>query len=99
MYNFLMRFEWNAEKNKFLKHERGISFEEVVLCLSYGNLWKIIDHPNPDKYPNQVIYYVLVGQYVCLVPCILEKDYIFLKTIIPSRKATKEYQQEMENRS
>ena len=92
-----MRYEWNSEKNKLLKRQRGISFEEVVICLSLGNLWKISDHPNPQKYPNQMIYFVVVGQYVCIVPCVQEEDYIFLKTIIPSRKATKDYQKEMES--
>ncbi len=54
------------------------------------------DHPNQEKYPNQRIYFVVVDEYVYLVPHIVEKDFIFLKTVIPSRKATKDYLKEKE---
>jgi len=51
----------------------------------------IYDHPNAKKYPNQKISVVLIEDYAYLVPCVEDKDQIFLKTIIPSRKATKQY--------
>ena len=86
-----MRYEWNPEKNEWLKKERGISFEEIVFHLSQGDIWKIADHPNQKKYPNQKLYFVNVEEYIFIVPHIIEDDYIFLKTIIPSRKATKDF--------
>lgn len=89
-----MKYEWNAEKNEWLKKERKISFEEVIFHLSQGDIWKVADHPDNKKYPGQEIYFVIIDDYIYLVPHIVSEDNIFLKTIIPSRKATKDYQRE-----
>ena len=97
MYNVFMKYEWNPEKNEELKRKRNISFEQVIFHLSQGDLWQTSDHSDQKKYPGQKIYFVIVEGYICLVPYVKEKDYIFLKTIIPSRKATKDYQKEMED--
>jgi len=86
-----MRYEWNPEKNEILKKERGISFEQIVFHLSQGDIWKIADHPDRKKYPGQRIYFVIVENYIFMVPFVVESEYVFLKTIIPSRKATKDY--------
>ena len=91
-----MRYEWDPEKNKWLKRERNISFEQIIFHLSKGDVWKIVDHPDQTNYPGQKIYFVVIEDYVYLVPHIVEKKYIFLKTIIPSRKATKLYKEEQE---
>ncbi len=91
-----MKFEWDPEKNERLKRERNISFEKIIFHLSQGDVWKIADHPDPKNYPCQKIYFVIVEDYIYLVPHVVEKEYIFLKTIIPSRKATKMYQSEQE---
>lgn len=92
-----MKIEWNPEKNEWLKKEGNISFEQIIFHLSKGNIWKISDHPDQIMYPGQKIYFVLVEDYVFLVPHIIEKNYIFLKTIVPSRKATKLYKEETES--
>ena len=92
-----MKFEWNPEKNEWLKKERNISFEQIIFHLSKGNIWKTSDHPDQIKYPGQKIYFVLIENYVFLVPHLIEKEYIFLKTIVPSRKATKLYKEETES--
>ena len=84
-------YSWNPEKNEWLQKERGISFEEVVLNIQLGNEVAIYDHPNARKYPNQKISVVIIEDYAWLVPFVEDKDTIFLKTIIPSRKATKQY--------
>jgi len=86
-----MRFEWDSKKNEWLKAERSISFEKIIFHLARGDVWKIADHPDQKNYPGQRIYFVIVEGYAYLVPHIVEKDYIFLKTIIPNRKATREY--------
>ena len=91
-----MRFEWNPEKNEWLKKERNISFEQVIFHLSQGDVWKIADHPDQTNYPGQKIYFVIIEDYIYMVPHVIEKKYIFLKTIIPSRKATKMYKDEQE---
>ena len=84
-------FRWNPEKNEALKAERGISFESVVVAIESGGLLDILAHPNQAKYPRQRILVVTADGYVYLVPFLEEKDCFFLKTIIPSRKATKNY--------
>ena len=84
-------FRWNPQKNELLKADRGISFEDVVLAIESGGLLDVVEHPNSKRYPNQGVYVVAVASYVYLVPHIEEPEYIFLKTIIPSRKATRDY--------
>ena len=86
-----MRYEWDPDKNERLKRDRNISFEDIVFHLSEGDIWKVSDHPNQTDYPGQRIYFVIVEGYIYMVPHVVEKDYVFLKTIIPSRKATKDY--------
>jgi uncharacterized DUF497 family protein len=84
-------FRWNQEKNNALMLERGISFETVVVAIESGGLLDILSHPNPLKYPNQRIFVVTADHYVYLVPYVDEDEYVFLKTVIPSRKATRDY--------
>ena len=84
-------FRWNHEKNEQLKAERNMSFEEVVLAIEADGLLDIVTHSNPGKYPNQRMFVVAVEQYVYLVPFVEEADYYFLKTVIPNRKATRDY--------
>lgn len=84
-------YAWNPEKNEWIKKERGISFEEIVLNIQIGNEVDLFDHPNQDRYPGQKISVVLVEGYAYLVPLVEEVEQTFLKTIIPSRKATKKY--------
>ena len=82
---------WNPEKNQQLIAERGVSFEDVVFSLQQDALLDDIEHPNGDKYPNQRIFVINIDDYAYLVPYIENHKEIFLKTVIPSRKATKQY--------
>jgi len=84
-------YDWNDEKNQLLQDERNISFEEIVFHIMNGDEITVYDHPNQERYPNQKISVVRVEQYVYLVPYVESETEIFLKTIIPSRKATKKY--------
>ncbi len=84
-------YRWNEEKNEQLKQSRGDSFEDVVLAIESGGLLDVLAHPNPRRYPNQKVLLVAVMEYVYLVPHVEESDHIFLKTVIPSRKATRDY--------
>lgn len=84
-------FSWNKDKNELLKRTRGISFEEIELAVRTGYLLKVYPHPNQDKYPGQKIMLVLLQDYVWVVPYIEDEEKYFLKTIYPSRKATKNY--------
>ena len=82
---------WNAEKNQVLMSERGISFEDVVFALQSGGLLDDLIHPNKEKYPSQRMFVVDIDDYAWLVPYVENAQELFLKTIIPSRKATKQY--------
>ena len=84
-------FNWNPEKNQLLLRERGISFERIVFEIASGNELAVLDHPNQEKYPGQKISMVQVEDDVYADPFIETDLEIFLKTIIPSRKATKQF--------
>jgi uncharacterized DUF497 family protein len=84
-------FDWDDAKNAKLGAERGIGFEEVVFHIERGDLLDILEHPNPDRYAGQRIFVVRRGDSVYLVPFVEDEQTVFLKTIIPSPKATKEY--------
>ena len=86
-----MFYEWDKDKNESLKLERGVSFEDVLIIINENELIDTIDHPNKKKYPNQRIFIVEIYHYIYLVPFVEEGEKIFMKTIIPSRKATKKY--------
>ena len=86
------RFDWNLEKNRELVEQRGVSFERVVSAIEQGGLVEVVDHPNQQRYRGQMIYIVDIDGYLHLVPFVLSADGSrFLKTIIPSRKATRDY--------
>jgi len=82
---------WSPEKSDKLKSERGISFESMVVAVESGGLLDVLAHPVQAKYPRQQILVVAYDSYAYLLPFIEEDDNFFLKTIIPSRKATRDY--------
>ena len=84
-------FDWDDEKNALLKKTRGVSFEDVVYHIENGDILDIIRHPNASRYPNQEIIVLNMEGYAYLVPYVERGGTRFLKTIIPSRKATREY--------
>ena len=84
-------FSWNIEKNKQLQKERDISFEEIVFYIEKGWLLDIVEHPNQERYAGQKIFIVNINNYAYLVPFVETEKEVFLKTIIPSRKATTKY--------
>ena len=86
-------FNWNEDKNQRLVEQRGISFERIVSAIEQGGLVDVLEHPNQERYRGQMIYVVDIEQYLYLVPFVTGADGTrFLKTIIPSRKATRDYQ-------
>jgi len=87
----MKRLAWNEAKNEQLKRERGLSFERVAYALEHEDVLAVIAHPNAAKYPNQRLFVLNINEYIHLVPFVESDTEIFLKTIIPSRKATREY--------
>ena len=85
------RFDWDDEKSRFLETTREVGSEDVVFHMANGDVLDVIRHPNKDRYPDQMIIVLNIDGYVFLVPYVKDKGTRFLKTIVPSRKATKEY--------
>ena len=90
-------YDWSEEKDRQLREDRGIGFEDIIFHIQEGDVLHTAVHPNRQKYPNQKILYVRVDEYVYLVPFVENEDNKFLKTIIPSRKATKKLIRREEN--
>lgn len=87
----MKNFNWNNEKSKLLKETRGICFEDIVFYIERGEVLDDLSHPNREKYAEQRIMVVCIDHYAYLVPYVETEDELFLKTIIPSRKATEKY--------
>ena len=87
-----MEFRWNEEKNDILLKTRGIWFRDIVFSIEDWWLLDIEDSPKQEKYPWQILLYVMCYEYVYEVPAVFEwGDTYFLKTIYPSRKAKKRF--------
>jgi uncharacterized DUF497 family protein len=84
-------YQWNHEKNQKLKAERGVSFEQVVMHIERSDILDVYEHPNQNQYPGQQILVVRIEAYAYLVPFVESSEGRFLKTIMPSRKATRRY--------
>ncbi len=89
----MVQYDWNNDKNGELKRTRNVCFEQVVLHIAQGDLLDILVHPNRAHYPNQKVLVVKMIDYVYAVPFVEDGDVRFLKTIIPSRKLTRDYQE------
>ncbi len=90
--------DWSAEKNEWLRRERDIGFDDIRVALDEDGLFDIIPNPNTRRYPRQKVFIVKVREYVYIVPFVEDEEKIFLKTIIPSRKATKYYLFKLKNK-
>ncbi len=71
----MSEFDWNDEKNEFLKSARSVSFEEVVFHIQNGDVLDVIKHPTAARYPKQNIIVLNIEGYVYLVPYLKEHNY------------------------
>ena len=88
-------YAFDPEKNTWLIRERGISFEQIIALIEDGKLVHVLEHPDKVRYPSQLLYEVDVDGYVYVVPVVKTGKTLFLKTIYPSRKATRKNKKEM----
>ena len=86
-----MIYDWDPNKEKWLKKNRGISFHEVLYYIANDGLMDVREHPNKEKYPHQKILILKIDNYIYVVPFVQDKNTLFMKTIIPSRSETKKY--------
>lgn len=81
---------WDEEKNERLKRDRGIDFEDVFDMLMEDRFLDVIKNPSKN-YPNQQVFVIKINNYIYYIPFVEDRDNVYLKTIIPSRKAAKKY--------
>jgi uncharacterized DUF497 family protein len=86
-----MEFDWSPTKNAELKERHGFGFERILVALAEGALLDEREHPNNERYAHQRQFIVLIDDYVWVVPFVLDGERTFLKTLFPSRQATREY--------
>jgi len=94
----MKRVEYSQEKNQLLQLTRGISFEIILKKIEKKEILGRVKHPNQKKYPNQMIFLFEIEGYIYYVPYVEDEEKIFLKTIIPSRKLTKEFRSQNEKK-
>jgi uncharacterized DUF497 family protein len=82
-------YAFDPSKNTWLIRERGISFEQIIALIEAGSLVQVLEHPDQTRYPNQFLYEVDVDGYIYVVPVVMQDRTLFLKTVYPSRKATR----------
>ena len=82
-------YAFDPDKNAWLIRERGIGFEQIIALIDGGKLIRVLENPNQMQYRDQLLYEVDVDGYVYVVPVVRTGTTLFLKTIYPSRKATK----------
>ena len=85
---------WDGEKDAWLQVERGVGFEQIAEVLEQGAYLKIVDHWNIMRHPAQRVFILEIAGYAYYVPFAETPFIVFLKTIFPSRKATKLYLRE-----
>ncbi len=83
----MKEIKWSILKNDRLKQTRGVSFEEIT----NSKLIAVKKHPSRG---NQNIMLFEHKGYIWVAPYVIEKNYIFLKTLFPSRKYTRKYRGE-----
>ena len=84
----MKHINWDTGKSLKLKESRGICFEDIVFYIEKGDILDDYLHPNQKMYPEQRIMVIGINDYAYLVPYVEDAEELFLKTIIPSRKAT-----------
>ena len=84
-----MAILWDEGKNKKLRKERGISFEEVADLIIRKRYVGIVKH---KKRPHQCVFLIPIHGYVHAVLFVLDDESnINLKTIFPSRKFHRQF--------
>jgi len=84
---------WDNGKNDFLKTQRNISFQRVLVAIEQGDLLDILEHPDQTKYEGQKLYVLAIEGYCWVVPFKDDDDGEKRKliTAFPSRKLTRKY--------
>jgi uncharacterized DUF497 family protein len=86
---------WDAQKERWLRKERGIEIREVADLIVDGKYHEILENPSR---PSQFVFIVPYHGYTHVVPFVIGRDdTIVLKTVFPSRKFHQIYGRPNEN--
>lgn len=84
----MKKFRWDETKNKKLKKERNLSFEDVIDAITNDDFYGIFENQSKN-HPTQRVLLVKINGYPCIVPFIESDSELILKTIIPDRRFKK----------
>ncbi len=87
----MKQINWNTEKSLKLKELRGVCFEDIVYYIEKGDILDDHLHPDQTKHPKQRVMVIGIDSCAYVVPYVEDEEEIFLKTVIPGRKATELY--------
>jgi hypothetical protein len=57
-------YRWSDAKNKLLRAERAIAFEDMVTAITAGLLLRVFKQRSPEKYPRKSVFMVELNRYV-----------------------------------
>ena len=80
-------FSLEPAEGRAIDRNEGVSFEQMVVAVS-RRLARRVGALTRPNYPRQRV--LVVRSYACCCPS-SGRQYFFLKTVIPSRKATRDY--------
>ena len=86
-------YAFDPQKNAWLIRERGLGFEHIIALIESSKLIEVLEHPNAERYPNQLLYEVDVDGYVHIVPVVRESRTLFLKHDLSEPQGDQETQE------
>ena len=79
-----MIFTWSDDKNYLIRRRRMIAFEDIAAEITRNNVVDTIYNHNPEKYPGQHLFLVMVREYLYTVPFYqIDHDTVWLVTAYP----------------
>lgn len=82
--------EWDPDKERWLNHERGLSFILVLEAIMSDKVVDDFPHPSPAR-SNQRILIIRIGGRHVAVPYVTDGKTKFLKTMYLSRDLDARY--------
>lgn len=85
--------DFDPEKNAWLRDRRGVCFDDMIPLIAEKNWLDIVQHPNQEKYPGQMLLIAALGGECYVIPFEIDDEgkRVILRTVYPSRKARKHY--------
>ena len=90
---YLLRYRevcsvWGEDKDRWLRRTRSVSFSRIAEQILAGDYLDVLENPSRQ---DQDVFVLRVDGYTWVVPFVIDKGTIFLKTAYPSRKFHRRY--------